>query len=251
VELEIGSLIPMEERRTISRPPAIRGRWVLVCGVLVLAGVAYLAFELGRVRGGYSFIDAAELRAGLVDEIQTLQSDNEGLRRKVAVLETARGVDREAYDQVEANLDDLQARIQAQEEALAFYRGIVAPEDGAAGLRVQALELFPVDLEASVRFRLHLVLVQAVKHDRRVSGVVNLIVAGERDGASISYPLSELTSDEAFEKLVFSFRYFQDFQTELTLPDNFRPRQVEVELRPSGRGAKPVDRVFDWAVTPS
>ncbi len=241
----------MPATRPTPKPPAIRAGWVLACAVLVLVGVAYLAFELGRVRGGYSFIDAAGQRAELMGQVAGLQDDNEGLRRQVAVLETAREVDREAYDQVEANLGDLQARIQAQEEELAFYRGIVAPEDGAAGLKVQALELFPVDLEANVRFRLHLVLVQAVKHDRRVSGVVNLVVAGERDGVAVSYPLSELTEDEGFEKLAFSFRYFQDFQTELTLPDNFRPRRVEVQLRPSGRGAKLVERVFDWAVTPS
>jgi len=241
----------MQQPRSPSRPPAISGRWVIACAVLVLVGVAYLAFELGRVRGGYSVIDAGKLRAGLADEIESLQADNEALRRQVAVLEIARGVDREAYDQVEVNLANLQARIQSQEEELAFYRGIVAPEDGAAGLKVQALELIPVDLEASLRFRLHLVLVQAAKHDRRVSGVVNLIVAGERDGAAVSYPLSELTADDAFEKLAFSFRYFQDFRAELTLPDNFRPQRVEVELLPSRRGAKPVERVFDWAVTPS
>ncbi len=218
---------------------------------MVLAGVAYLAFEFGRVQGGYSFLDAAGVRAELKDEIASLEDASEALRRQVAVLETAREVDREAYGQVEVNLASLQEQIQAQEEELAFYRGIVAPEDGAAGLKIQALELTPADAETGSKFRLHLVLVQAAKHDRRVSGVVNLVVAGEADGATVSYPLADLANGDEFDKLAFSFRYFQDFQADLVLPSNFRPQRVEVELRPSGRGAKPVERVFDWAVKPS
>lgn len=230
---------------------AVRSGWVFACVLVVLAGVAYLAFEFGRVQGGYSFIDAATLRGGLTDEIESLQESAESLRRQVAVLETAREVDREAYGQVEVNLASLQEQIQAQEEELAFYRGIVSPEDGAAGLKIQALELTPADAETDSKFRLHLVLVQAAKHDRRVSGVVNLVVAGETDGATVSYPLAELANGDKFDKLAFSFRYFQDFQADLVLPNNFRPQRVEVELRPSGRGAKPVERVFDWAVKPS
>jgi hypothetical protein len=230
---------------------AIRSGWVFACVLVVIAGVAYLAFELGRVRGGYSFIDAASVRTGLTGEIGSLQESGELLRRQVAVLETAREVDREAYGQVEVNLASLQEKIQAQEEELAFYRGIVAPEDGAAGLKIQALELIPADAETGSKFRLHLVLVQAAKQDRRVSGVVNLVVTGETDGASVSYPLAELANGEEFEKLAFSFRYFQAFQADLVLPSNFRPQRVEVKLRPSRRGAKPVERVFDWAVKPS
>ena len=242
----------MSRAKPITPPKAaVRGHWVLIAALIVVAGVGYLGFELGRVQGGYSFVDAMAVKRGLTGEIKDLQDANEALTRQIAVLETAREVDREAYAQVEMTLASLQEEIQTQEEEVAFYRGIVAPEDGVTGLKIQALEVTPADAETDSRFRLHLVLVQAAKHDRRVSGVVNLTVAGEADGTLVSYPLEELARGDEFEKLAFSFRYFQDFQADLVLPNNFRPQRVEVELRPSGRGAKTVERVFDWAVTPS
>src|SRR5690606_34897958 len=89
------------------------------------------------------------------------------LERENAVLRTSREVDRETYAQVEANLARLETTIQAQEEELAFYRGIVSPQDGHLGLRVQSLEILPGDRER--HYLLRLVLVQAIVHSRRVS----------------------------------------------------------------------------------
>ena len=240
----------MKKARLIARPSSPGRTWGLAGFALaVLAAAGYLLFELGRVRSGYSLVDAQQRRAELKQEIEELDALNEQLRQRIAVLETSQEVDKEAYRQVEDNLADLQSRIQTQEEELAFYRGIVSPEDGVAGLRIQELELLPRDAETDRRFLLRLVLVQAVKHDRRVSGVVNLEVAGQRDGETVSYPLGELVAEDSAASLAFSFRYFQDFQKELVLPTGFKPDRVEVELRPKGRGAKPVARVFDWAAS--
>ena len=65
-------------------------------------------------------------------------------------------------------MGELQAQIQAQEEELVFYRGIVSPQDGVAGLRIQSLEVLPGDGEN--RYLLRLLLVQAIVHSRRVAG---------------------------------------------------------------------------------
>ena len=46
--------------------------------------------------------------------------------------------------------------------------------------------------------------------------------------------------------LVFSFKYFQEFDGVLTLPPGFKPRRLRVTLQPEG-GAGPVEEAFDWA----
>ena len=239
----------MKKAQLIARPSS-RSRGYLLMGfaLVVFVAAAYLLFELGRMRAGYSIVDAGETRNELSEQIRQLTELNDQLRQRIAVLETSREVDKEAYRQVDENLAELQAQIQNQEEELKFYRGIVSPEDGQAGLRIQELELYPRDAESSQRFMMRLVLVQAIKHDRRVTGVVNLAVEGQRDGEDVSYPLADLAADDS-SGLAFSFRYFQDFQKELVLPIGFKPDRVQVELRPKGRGVKPVERVFDWAVS--
>ena len=166
-----------------------------------MAGSVFLAHELGRLNGGYSYLDQRrerdELTAAIAERDQTI----EALRRQVAILETSQEIDQETYTLVEQNLDELQAQIQAQEEELAFYRGIISPEDGAAGLRVQSLEMRPTD--AAQGYLLHLVLVQAITHDRRVSGTVSFGITGSLDGEHVQLNLDEIcllyTSDAADE----------------------------------------------------
>jgi cell division protein FtsB len=225
------------------------GRTLLARGVvLVLVVVAgYLVFEYGRIRAGYDVVDAAEERAALNSEIQTRDDRIAELEQAVALLETHREIDREAYREVEQSLLALQEKIQEQRDAIAFYRGIVSPEDGRPGLRVQDFRLTRGSEERA--FNLRLVLVQAMKHDRKVSGDVALTVEGNEDGVARSYALAELLPADAEKAWPFSFRYFQDFDRQIVLPDGFTPERVNVEVRSRTRSIASIEESFAWATS--
>lgn len=213
--------------------------FVVVCGSVVLA------YELGRLNGGYSYLDQRHERESFSAALEERDRTIDSLQRTIAILETSQDIDRETYTQVEANLDELQARIQDQEEELAFYRGIISPEDGVAGLRVQTLELRPIETQRG--YVLHLVLVQAITHDRRVSGTVRVDIAGTLDGNEVRYSLDDLLTEDATAALAYSFRYFQDLQRELVLPDGFRPSELLMQIRPREPSGDVLEQVFDWA----
>jgi hypothetical protein len=214
-----------------------------ITAVAVLV-VGFLLFEYGRHQGGYDTLTARAEQEMLQTRIKELTSENEELRQKIALLETSRGVDREAYSQVEGTLADLQRQLQEQREELDFYRTIVTPADGVSGLRIQELSLSAGTQSSS--FRLHLVLVQAAQHDQVISGVVNLSVDGAQAGKPVTYELGKLVSDAEPVPMGFSFRYFQNLERELSLPDGFVPERVNVEVTPSGRQAKVIRQSFDW-----
>lgn len=227
--------------------PSSGARRALVLGLVfaLLAGIGYLIFELGRYQAKYSVLDAREERRALNETIAGLEQANETLRRRVAILETSSDVDQEAYAQVESTLSELQEEIRDKEKELAFYRGIVSPADGQAGLRIETLELKPVVGDEQL-YQLRLVLVQAMKQDRRISGVVLLNFVGERDGEPARLALQDLKREGESGEIAFSFRFFQDFERELLLPEGFVPATVEVEVRPKGRNAKVMNEVFPW-----
>jgi hypothetical protein len=177
--------------------------------------------------------------------IATRDQTLEELGRRLAILETSQEIDSETYSQLEDNLGDLQAQIQAQEEELAFYRGIISPEDGVAGLRIQTLELRPGDAEQA--YVLHLVLVQAITHDRRVSGSVQFDIAGSLDGDTVQFELDELTSEEARGELAYSFRYFPDLQRNIQVPPGFEPSRVLMEIQPREPRGEALSQEFEWS----
>jgi hypothetical protein len=216
--------------------------------VLVLA-FGYLCFELGRYEAGYSVLDQRRAGAAYRQQLSDERAAAEELRRQLAILETSREIDRETYAQVEADLGELQARIQAQEEELVFYRGIVSPQDGVAGLRIQSLEAVPSD--AQRHYLLRLVLVQAIVHSRRVAGVVKLRVVGHRDGQATAFDLEDLAPAEGSaggsDSLAYGFRYFQGLESELVLPVGFEPETVEVEIQPTEPRGERLTQSFAWS----
>ncbi len=222
--------------------------WLVRSLFVLLAVVAgYLVFEYGRISAGYDVVDAAEERSALQSHIEGLNDEIAELQQEVALLETHREIDREAYEEVEASLITLQAKIQEQQDAIAFYRGIVSPADGKPGLRVHDFRLTRGAAERE--FNLRLVLVQAMQHDRKVSGNVALTVEGNENGEAKTYALSELLPADANGDWPFSFRYFQDFDRQLVLPDGFTPELIRVEVRSRTRSISSIEESFAWATS--
>ncbi len=232
------------QHQTAGRTLAFRA--VIVALILVSA---YLVFEFGRIKAGYDTVEASNISQAYETQIMRLDNEIIALKQEVAILETNREVDRESYKEVEASLSGLQAKIQEQRDAIAFYRGIVSPSDGKSGLRVQDLKLTRGKQERE--FNVRLVLIQAKKHDRKVSGDVNLTIVGSIDGVDRSFVLSELLPADAERDWPFSFRYFQNFDRIVVLPDGFTPERITVEVRSRTRSISSIEESFAWETSRS
>jgi hypothetical protein len=212
---------------------------------VLLVGGAYLAFELGRIQARYNVVDVAAEKQALHAHIASLEAEVVEYKQEIALLQTHRDIDREAYEVVEATLSDLQRKIQEQSEAIAFYRGIVSPSDGGRGLRVQDLRL--TKGKEDRQYHLRLVLVQVMQHDRSVKGEVDFSIEGAQDGAAVTYALEQLLPPDADGNWPFSFRYFQDFDRELVLPEGFEPETVNIEVISRTKSIASVKQSFLWA----
>ena len=193
---------------------------------------------------GITAFEAREREAELDRQLAGADQQIEELRRQNALLETSRKIDEEAYRQVEGKLSALQNEILQQREELAFYRGILADQE--TGLRIQGLEL--IAGETAQMFSLRLVLAQAMRATRRISGSIDLRVEGQRDGQPASLDLAALgvTGERRRALTSFSFRYFQNLEADLALPEGFAPERLVVTLKPNGSKAEPQEKVFEW-----
>ena len=222
--------------------------WATRIVVIALVAVGgYLVYEFGRIQAGYNVVDASGERQLYEQHVAGLEAEILTLKEQIALLETHRDIDREAYTEVEASLTELQAKIQEQKDAIAFYRGIVSPADGNKGLRVQDLKL--TRGKAEREYNIRLVLVQALQHDRKVSGNVNFTIDGDQDGVEKTYTYAQLLPAESESAWAFSFRYFQDFDRQIVLPDGFTPERVHVEVRSRTRSISSIDESYAWATS--
>jgi septal ring factor EnvC (AmiA/AmiB activator) len=205
---------------------------------------AYLTFEFGRIQADFNVVDAAQERQDYEERIEELQKEIVALKQEIALLETHRDIDREAYQDVEASLSELQEKIQEQRDAIAFYRGIISPADGQRGLRVQDLRLSKGKDDR--QYHIRLVLVQVMQHDRSVKGEVNFSLEGAQDGVATTYTLEQLVPEDEDGNWPFSFRYFQDFDRQLILPEGFLPERINIEVLSRTKSIASVKQSFLW-----
>ncbi|MEC9362255.1 MAG: DUF6776 family protein [Sinimarinibacterium flocculans] len=185
-----------------------------------------------------------EERRGLTRDLRMAREQIRELEEQVAYVERSQQIDTEACNEVRASLGDLQAEASDLREQLAFYRGIVAPEQSRAGVRVYEFKMQPA--ATPDRYAYELVLIQSVRHDKRVAGRIDLELVGERGNAEVRLPWADVSVGDTVPNLVFSLKYFEEFAGEIAVPRNFEPVRVTVTLVPEGNGSPRVDESFDW-----
>ena len=229
--------------------PGLRAALVaLAVGLLAVGTWALYAYTRATTvsefeRARLEVENLQEARRDLTRALRAARGEAEQLRDELAYVKRSQEIDSQTCGHVRGALDALQAEVLDLREQVAFYRGIVSPEATRAGVRV-----YSAKLEATgngPQFRYELVLIQSVRNERSVSGHLQVVVEGLREGKTESLALAQLPQGVG-ENLVFSFKYFQEFDGVLTLPPGFKPRRLRVTLQPEG-GAGPVEEAFDWA----
>lgn len=220
-----------------------RFRWLMaVAAVVVLALLLGFAYSRGQASAGLSAAQVALERRELVARADRLERQNSKLNARVAELEMARKLDREAYGQVERTLGELQSQLSRQTDDLAFYKSIVSPADGVQGLRIHRFE---VQSGAGPRdYQLKLTLIQSMRHESVAAGLVQVVVHGMQGDRPARYSMGELVGQPKAQ-LPFSFRYFQTLEQVVTLPEGFEAFEVEVQVR-SSKLRFPMQQSFPW-----
>ncbi len=217
---------------------------LLLVSLAVTSMVAWVAYDQGQQAAGHDAAAVREAQRAQQEQVDRLQAENRKLHARVGELEMSRQLDRDAYGQVERTLGNLQSQLARQGDDLAFYRSIVAPEDGVQGLRIQRFDALPGAEPREVILRL--TLVQAMRHESLVAGLAQVTLAGTQGGRAVSLSVGELLGRPRAQ-LPFSFRYFQTIEQAVTLPQGFEVFEAQVQVR-SSKLRTPLQQSFPWKV---
>ena len=227
-----------------------RARRILVGLLVTVVGLfgVYVVYELGRYNAGYDRQAVSQQRTELEVKIEHLEAENRGLRTRLAELDTIRlGRAREQAEVARA-MGDLQAQVAKQSQELAFYRGVVAQGAANLGLKIEDLRITAAS-QPNV-YVAHLALVRSGRAETVAAGTLLLSVDGELAGGDKTLDLATLTGGRQ-QTLRYNFRYFQDFDQELTLPAGFKAAHLVVEVHSNRGDVTPLSQTFLWSVETS
>ncbi len=223
-------------------------RWItIVILVLIVAGGVYGMFEFGRYSAGFDSLAALKQRSTLSSEIEAHEATIFDLRARIAQLESSTVGQTREREEVQRTIGDLQAQVARANPELAFFRGIVTQNANSAEVKIQQARM--VATATANKFRIRVTLVQPMKPDSVVSGVVALSVDGEVDGKPGRADFATLSGGKRRE-IPFTFRYLENIEEEITMPPGMKPEQLLVEVRSNRRGSAPVQQAYVWSVDP-
>jgi hypothetical protein len=94
-------------------------------------------------------------------------------------------------------------------------------------------------------FQFILTLTQNIQRASMISGRVRIDIEGTLDNRPVNLRWAQISDGETPEP-AFRFKYFQQLEGYLVLPDGFNPLRISLTLE-SKNQRKPVVRTFDWA----
>ena len=209
---------------------------------MLLLAVLFAGYQYLQSRAEPGFEELQKENRFLRKELDLMVTRNERNQARLAVLEQEADVIRKANRLLREEETNRQAEITRLQSELDFYSRLAGTGGEQAGLAVYRVELTPT--ESPMVFRFILTLTQNIRRASIVSGKASIDVEGTLDDRPVTIYWSQLTEGTTIDNS-FRFKYFQQLEGYLTLPEGFSPTRLVVGLDAKSQ-RKPLTVGFDW-----
>lgn len=227
---------------SVKRP----GYWLMsLLGILLVIGLSlWIAFDQGRVAGGYDSLVAADRIEGLEQTLAQLQTEMADMQSNNTALERDNHIEKDANRQVKETIVKLQDDILQLNEEVTFYRSIVSPQGSKRRLFIQDLQFVR---KAPNEYNYKIVVTQRGNKHRVVRGIMHVTFEGIQNEKTVSIKMEKMMTSRDSKKFKLGFKYFQRFQGTIKIPEGFAPSALRVQVVPNSSRLSRIDKKVDWA----
>lgn len=212
---------------------------LLVVLLLVLGGLLYY---LGFVESGYQHRKNSQYIDDLEESVAYYEARNKELIERVAQLERFSSIEKQASESVRLSLQDLQTELLELNEEVSFYRSLVSPSEMKEGLHIREFQLTAT--EQPNLYDYQLTLTQVRGNGKRARGKIEVVLRGKKDGKNY---VQTLAAEKKKNALRFSFKYFQPFTGQWTLPAGIQPETLQIAVSAKGKRLKDFEKEYSWS----
>lgn len=220
--------------------------WGLSALLLLLALLAAMwsVFEYGQQEAGFD-------QAVYDEEIEILRQalDRQTAEKEAALRENARlsrgsDIQKDASSKINDSLAACEDEMLKVKEELTFYQNLVAPRKSEREIQVNKVVITPV---RDGTYNYKVVLIQVGRHDYVQRGFVELSFEGRNaNGEQVTLDLPKVSTSKASTRQRFGFKYFQNFEGGIRIPDDFVPMSMSVRVMPSTSSVPKLDEKYSW-----
>ena len=239
---------PVYRMKVVPHRPLRNAIFTLVAlclmGALVSAAYFYAQYQSDRER--LSPQEAQELRAQLAE----LDQETSELKRELAKYQMSAQVDRQAGEELRKRVLELRDEKAALQRDIEVYR-ILSSNKSANPMGI-SFGVFSVSPLADDKKQFKLVVQKLAEGGDDFTGQLQILVVGPKDGNETKISLHELVvsqvGNESFpENIPLNFKFFQNIDTEIVIPDGFVPERVELAVKSNAkRNPVTVKAELEW-----
>lgn len=186
-------------------------------------------------------------REELTRDLEKMQTENSELRRQVAILDRSSVMDQRATEEVQSTIMSLRERVAQLEQDIVYYRQVVSDETGETGLVISQLDIATTNSSGVYSYKLVLRQLDA-DGDTFLLGFVNVNIVGRQGDEQIIIPLRQVSEEQEQLDIRLRFKYFQNIEGSLQLPEGFVPERVQIAAVSQEPVEKSINQDFSWVV---
>ena len=239
---------PIYRYRVVPYRPVKSALVTLFCLLLIAAALAgtyfYAQIQTGKER--LTVPEAQELRS----QLEKVTQEAAESRRELTRLEVGAEVDRQAGEEMRKRVLALREEKAALERDIEVYRILTSNRNkNPQGV---SFGVFSVSAMPDNKHQLKLVVQKLAEGDEDFTGEMKFMVVGQREGQETKISLHELVVSKAgaespTEIIPLNFKFFQNIETEIVLPEGFTPSRVELAVKSdSKRNPMTVEGQLEW-----
>ena len=171
-------------------------------------------------------------------------------KRELAKYQLNAEVDRQAGEELRKKVLGLRDEKAALQRDVEVYR-ILTSKKSTNPMGI-SFGIFSVSALPDNKKQFKLAVQKLAEGDDDFSGSLRVLVVGQKEGAETKISLHELIVNKVgveslTENIPLNFKFFQNIDTEIVLPEGFVPVRVELAVRSNSRRSPvPVEAELEW-----
>lgn len=226
-----------------------------VIGLLMLIAISLSSYLIGYDHGFRQLALPGGARDKLREGNDSLAKETETLRQQVANFKLNAALDQKASEDIRRQLMEQAAQIAALERDITVYRGMISSSGKNAnpqGISVGVFSVIQTDKPDVYHFKLAVQKLAAT--DDLFKGYLNFKLSGvqklQGQEQARSFSLRELSNLHTDEQVPLTFKYFQNIEGNLVLPEGFSPAKVVLLVKSTSKKyPATLEKELEWQVS--
>lgn len=231
------------ENAYVIRVNRVRRFWGLIAATALVIAIPVATYFGTLIVVAKDNRELSSMLSRQTELVDALRAEVVNLEQLSANSELSSDVDRNSLEYMRKEMVASEAKIEVLGEQIRFYQSLMDPNPEQGGVYIETVDIEQTPQNGEYRY--NIIIAQRSANHTKVKGYVDLQLISERNSEEVqTFALSELT--ESDDRLTLGFKFFQQLDGELILPDGFSPTKVRVTVQLEGGSSQLFEETFAW-----